>query len=479
MGGGRLSWAVRLLAVLIAAEVIASGAVLVLRPTPARSAALVRSVPRPTTTTTIAPDPTTLPPPPPTPPPAVASPAPPSTAAIATDAASRLTARLEAALGGVRSCLVVQDKGVTVYGRATDLALAPASTQKLLVAVAALQRLGPDYRFETTVVAPSAPAPDGSVDALWLVGGGDPLLGTPDYAAYLASQPRSVGTPVTPMAALVDQLAAAGVHAVHNGVHGDDSRYDGPRWLPGWKPIYRDEADISPLSALTVNGGLDHWDPSEVITADPTALAGAQLARLLVARGIGAAAGPSSLRPANGSVFARVTSAPLSDIVASMLRSSDNLAAELLVKEMDKKAGGAGTTAGGLAIVGATVAGLGIPVAGLHMGDGSGLDPGDRAACPSLLAALNMGDDPRFSSLAAGLAVAGRSGTLVHRFGGTPVVGHLFAKTGWINCAAAMVGRLDLKAPLHFALIVNGPCDFNAAEAIENRVALALATYPA
>jgi len=327
-------------------------------------------------------------------------------------------------------------------------------------------------------VAPTAPAADGSVDALWLVGAGDPLLGTPDYAAYLASQPRSVGTPVTPMAALVDQLATAGVHAVHNGVHGDDTRYDGPRWLPGWKPIYRDEADVSPLSALTVNGGLDHWQPTEVITADPTVLAGAQLARLLVARGIGAAAGSSSSRPGTGVVLARVTSAPLSDMVASMLRSSDNLAAELLVKELDKKAGGSGTTAGGLAIVASTVAGLGIPVAGVHMGDGSGLDPGDRATCPALLAALGMGDASGFGAISNGLAVAGRSGTLVHRFGGTPLAGHLTAKTGSIDCAVSMVGRLDLKRPLRFALIVNGPCNYDAAIAYEDRVANALATYP-
>ena len=469
--------AVRGLAVLIAAEIVASGATLILRPSEARSAALVRSVPQPTTTTTVAPDPTTLPPPPPTSPPVTARLAPPPPT-LPADPVARLTARLEAALGGVRSCLVVQDSGATAYSRAADLALAPASTQKLLVAVAALQRLGPDYRFETTVVAPAAPADDGSVDALWLVGAGDPLLATPEYAAHVASQPRTVGTPTTPMMALVDQLGAAGVHAVRNGVHGDDTRYDGPRWLPGWKPIYRDEADISPLSALTVNGGLDHWDPSDVITADPTASAGAQLTRLLVARGVSASAGPNQARPANPVVLARVSSAPLSDIVASMLRSSDNLAAELLVKEMDKKAGGSGTTAGGLALVTSTVAGLGIPVGGLHMGDGSGLDPGDRATCGSLLAALSMGDSSRFSSLVSGLAVAGRSGTLVHRFGGTPLVGHLAAKTGSIDCAVSMVGRLDLKRPLRFALIVNGPCSYNAAIAYEDRVAIAMATYP-
>jgi D-alanyl-D-alanine carboxypeptidase/D-alanyl-D-alanine-endopeptidase (penicillin-binding protein 4) len=477
MGGGRFSWAVRSLAVLIAVEVVASGAVLVLRPSEARSAALVRSVPQPTTTTTVAPDPTTLPPPPPTSPPATARPAPPP-ATLPADPVARLTSRLEAALGGVRSCLVVQDGGATAYSRAADMALAPASTQKLLVAVAALQRLGPDYRFETTVVAPSAPTADGSVDALWVVGGGDPLLGTPDYAGYVASQPRSVGTPVTPMAALVDQLAAAGVHAVRNGVHGDDSRYDGPRWLAGWKPIYRDEADISPLSALTVNGGLDHWKPSEVITADPTALASTQLAQLLVGHGISAAPAPNGAHPGNGVVLARTSSVPLSDVVASMLRASDNLSAELLVKELDKKAGGSGTTAGGLAVVASTVAALGIPITGVHMGDGSGLDPADRSTCPSLLAALNKGDSPGFGAITSGLAVAGRSGTLVHRFGGTPLVGHLAAKTGSIDCAVSMVGRLDLKRPLRFALVVNGPCNYNAAIAYEDRVANALATYP-
>jgi len=128
--------------------------------------------------------------------------------------------------------------------------------------------------------------------------------------------------------------------------------------------------------------------------------------------------------------------------------------------------------------VASTVAGLGIPVAGVHMGDGSGLDPGDRATCPALLAALNLGDTPGFGAITNGLAVAGRSGTLVHRFGGTPLAEHLEAKTGSIDCAVSMVGRLDLKRPLHFALIVNGPCNYDAAIAYEDRVANALATYP-
>jgi D-alanyl-D-alanine carboxypeptidase/D-alanyl-D-alanine-endopeptidase (penicillin-binding protein 4) len=384
---------------------------------------------------------------------------------------------LEGALGPVRSCLVVADGSTAVYGRAPDLALAPASTQKLLVAAAALDQLGPDFRFVTTVVAPAAPQ-GGGVDALWLVGAGDPMLATPDYAGHVTSQPRTVGAPLTPMTALADAVAAAGVRNVKGGVHGDDSRYDRLRWLPGWKPIYRDEADISPLSALTVNGGLDHWDPTEVVTADPTGLATVQLTRLLGARGVSAAAGEPQTRPGTGVVLGRVASAPLSQIVSAMLRSSDNLAAELIVRELDRHGGGAGTTAGGLQVVAATAQRLGIPIGGLHQGDGSGLDPSDRASCLTLLGALQVGDRPGFGSITEGLAVAARSGTLVHRFGGTPLAGTLSAKTGWIDCAAGMIGRLNLARPVRFALLVNGPCNYDAAEAIENRVALALATYP-
>jgi D-alanyl-D-alanine carboxypeptidase/D-alanyl-D-alanine-endopeptidase (penicillin-binding protein 4) len=467
---------VRALAGLIVAQLVASGAALAARADTGTSHALVRSVPPVPTTATTLPETTTAPPtlPPPTAPPTTARPpAPPSP----TDAAGRLAARLDGALGNNPRCLVVHEGPNTVYARSPNTTYAPASTQKLLAAAAALDQLGPDFRFVTTVMAPAAPQ-DGTVDSLWLVGGGDPMLATPEYVGHVLGEPRTAGAPLTPIGVLADAVAGAGVRSVRGGLHGDDTRYNGPRWLPGWKPIYRDEADISPLSALTVDGGLDRWDPAEVVTADPTALATAQLSRLLAARGVNAAPGAAQAHPAGSMTIARVTSAPLSQIVAAMLRSSDNLADELIVRELDRHAGGTGTTAGGLQVVAATARRLGITTTGLAQTDGSGLDPGDRVSCATLLGAMEVGDRPGFSAITDGLAVAGRSGTLVHRFGGTPLVGTLAAKTGWINCAAGMVGRLTLHAPLRFALLVNGPCNYNAAEAIENHVAQALGTYP-
>jgi D-alanyl-D-alanine carboxypeptidase/D-alanyl-D-alanine-endopeptidase (penicillin-binding protein 4) len=121
---------------------------------------------------------------------------------------------------------------------------------------------------------------------------------------------------------------------------------------------------------------------------------------------------------------------------------------------------------------------LGLPTAGLHVADGSGLDPSDRASCRLLLAALELAGQSPFAALGDGLAVAGVNGTLAKRYVGTSLAGHLAAKTGWINCAAGMVGRVSVHQPLRFALLVNGPCDWLSAKAIEDRVATALATYP-
>ena len=87
------------------------------------------------------------------------------------------------------------------------------------------------------------------------------------------------------------------------------------------------------------------------LAPDPPTLAASELARLLVVRHVAAAAGPDATAPAGAAVVAQLASAPLSQIVDAMLRASDNLIAEMLVRELDRAEGGTGTTAGGLAVV--------------------------------------------------------------------------------------------------------------------------------
>jgi len=417
------------------------------------------------------------------------SPVPASTSTIApttttAPGTAALAARLDGVVAGSNACVVVTDGPTPLYSHGAGTALAPASTQKLLVAAAALALLGPDTRFTTTVVAPAAPVA-GRVDGLWLVGGGDPMLASPEFIAYAATQPRVAAMSWTSLGSLADALAAAGVRSVVGGVHADDSFLDQLRFLPAWPAHYHSDQEIGPLSALSINEGLQEWKPTTKLVTDPTAFAASELARLLTARHVAAApaavptppaAAPPS--PAGAVTLAQVTSPPVSQIVQFMLSASDNLIAELLVRQIDKHAGGTGTTPGGVAAVLSEATQLGVPTPGAVMLDGSGLAPGDRATCPELLAALQVGTRAGFEAITAGLPVAGHSGTLAGRYVTSPLAGKLRAKTGSIANVGGMVGTLDITRPLSFAYLVNDTMNETQLFAKEDQLVQALATYP-
>ena len=381
---------------------------------------------------------------------------------------------LGAAMDGINACLIVVKGTQPVAAVNPDMPLAPASTLKLLTAAAALTRLGPDFRFVTRVVAPAPPRADGTVDALYLVGGGDPVLSTPDFAGWVAKKPGLAGSALTPLADLAASVVNAGVRAVPGGIHGDDSRYDRTRYLSSWSKSVKTENDIGPLGALSVNHGYTSWDPRVTSAPDPSDYASSALAHLLNARGVAAAQSNSWNAPGDGVVLAQISSPPLAQLVRDMLRSSDNYIAELITRELDRYGGGTGTTDGGTRVTAATLTSLALPTTGSVLLDGSGLSAGNRSTCRLELSALQLGARPEYSALREGLSVAGVNGTLAKRFVGTPVQGKLNAKTGWINGAAALVGNLQLNAPLQFAFIGNGPFGYPNAVARENNLVTGL-----
>ena len=381
-----------------------------------------------------------------------------------------LTAALRQAMGGLSGCLVVEDEGQIVFEHDGGSHFVPASSQKLLVGAAALSRLGPDYRYETKVLAAGAPQ-DGVLRDAWLVGGGDPFLASPEFISHAATKRRTADLPLTPMSTLADELVAMGVRSIPEGLRTDESRYPPQRSVPTWKPSYVSEAEVGSLGALTVNEGLHSWGPSQKVAADPAINAATALGRLLSDRGVSLPAPTAGGNaPTDAVVIAMVRSAPVGQIVAAMLRASDNYAAEMLVKEIDRQAGGAGLTAGGTAHVLEEIAQLGVNVEGVHMNDGSGLDTGNRATCRALLGSLNLSRQAKFSILDSGLAIAGHTGTLAKRYIGSPAEVRLAAKTGWINGAAAMVGRIAMQRTRRFALLFNGPFGWPTAAATQDRI---------
>src|SRR4029077_5894244 len=76
------------------------------------------------------------------------------------------------------------------------------------------------------------------------------------------------------------------------------------------------------------------------------------------------------------------------ELVAEMLKESDNLTAELLTKELGRHASGRGTTADGVAATRAALAVAHVLAEQVKAVDGSGLDTSDKASCQALLAAI-------------------------------------------------------------------------------------------
>ncbi len=390
----------------------------------------------------------------------------------------RLQQTLDAAAPGTGTCFVVSAGDRTLASHNPDTPLTGASTQKLLTAAAALSILGPDTTFDTRVVASGEPS-NGAVDQVWLVGGGDPVLSTNDYVSFLKSQPESRDDVVTSLEALADAIVAKGVRQIPGGVLGDDSRYDQERYRPALPEEDRQAGQVGPMSALEVNDGFSTWARfSKQGVANPPSYAASELTTLLQQRGVEVGRPGTGTAPPDTTEIATITSAPLHDIVASMLTSSDNLTAELLVKEMGLKAAKEGSTAAGLAAMAAKLKELGVPFADGSLTDGSGLDHADHVTCNELVAALKLIGRPGFEGLDAGLAVAGQTGTLTGEFLGSPVAGKLRAKTGSLTGVTGLAGVVDVGRRLTFAFVDNGDFTRAQGDAAHVNVGNIIGAYP-
>jgi D-alanyl-D-alanine carboxypeptidase/D-alanyl-D-alanine-endopeptidase (penicillin-binding protein 4) len=394
--------------------------------------------------------------------------------------AQRLQAALDAALAPYDACGATS---ATDPGAGTDhhgdTALVPASTLKVLTAAAALEVLGGEHRFVTAAAAGAEIGADGTLRGdLVLVGGGDPVLSTPEYEAFLRASPGRRDDPVTPLAGLADALVARGLRRVDGSVLGDDSRHETLRYLPVWEADYRDQGAIGYLSALTVDDANADF-PDHAPAEDAATHAAGELARLLEARGVEIAGDAGRTGGAPDRIeLARVESAPLTDIAAALIRSSDNQTAELLVRELGVATADVGSTAAGLVAEVTALEQLGIPLDGAHVVDGSGLSRQNRVSCRTLLAGIALGTRDGFEALRSGLAVAGRTGTLAERMTEAPTVDRVHAKTGTLDGVTGLIGVVDGEHPLSYAMLAEGEFTEDGGEAIQDQIARTMASYP-
>lgn len=378
------------------------------------------------------------------------------------------------------TCLVVRDPdGRTLFSSRPTTALIPASTLKLITAATVLARIGPGERLVTDVRATGPPV-DGAVKDLYLVGGGDPLLATADFAidGGFGGQPRLA----TPMEELADRVVSAGVRRVEGRILGDDSRYDRQRFLPTWPLRYLTSLEISPVSALVVNKSILVGARPPAFSTDPAIHAANILSNLLMARGVSVSGTGEGTAPAAATKVASIQSPPITDVLAEVLQNSDNLGAEMLVKELGMRLRGSGSTQAGREVIAdyfrERLAKSGVDAQGFVAVDGSGLDRSDRVSCVHLQQVLSEATDQ--GPLARALPVAGFSGTLFKRFSGSAAAGRVRAKTGSLEGVVGLGGwtsGVDNR-PLQFVLLANGISTARVGSALQDRVVDALARYP-
>lgn len=413
-----------------------------------------------------------------------------------------LAARLAPLLGvpalGDRLGLAVVDlaSGTLLYGQDAGTGHTPASTTKLLTAAAALSRLGPEHRLQTTVVVGSTP------NRIVLVGGGDPTL----VATKPAPGPTAPASLVDLASSTAAALRARGVTRVTLGY--DTSLFSRQTTSPAWPAEYVASGVIAPVTALAMREGRVGTEQAGIgpRVSDPPAAAARTFATLLANAGVtvaqaptpdvaapapsgsaspstaGPASGPASATPsaslpAPGTRLAAVSSPPVADLVAQMLTLSDDDLAEALGHLVAVGSGRTADFAGAAQSVIAEVAALGVPTDGVRLYDTSGLARTDLIPARVLTAVLSVvsqAKHPELRPVLTGLPVAGFTGTLDDRFVGAATrsaAGVLRAKTGTLSSVGTLAGTvLDADGRLlGFAFLSSG---FTPGAALENRAAL-------
>ena len=131
----------------------------------------------------------------------------------------------------VSFCIAETDNSNMIFEHNSRQSLTPASIMKLITTSAALELLGPDYKFRTSIgYAGVLKKGSGKLNGdIVIMGGGDPVLGSKKFGDHYADFPEK----------WIEELKNTGIRRIKGRVITDDSYYDyqpvPPKWL--WEDI--------------------------------------------------------------------------------------------------------------------------------------------------------------------------------------------------------------------------------------------------
>ena len=409
------------------------------------------------------------------------------------------------------------DGGDVLYSRNPLKYFIPASNMKVFTTAAVLDRLGPNFRFETRLGYEGQLQENGVLTGdLVLIGGGDPglanNLGSGPIFEHLDNMAR--------------EMERAGIRLIQGDVIGDDSFFSYAPHGRGWNKKDLEYHYAPRVSALSFYDNLLNLvaRPGRR-TGQPIRLASYPSNSLfqLVNRGTTVAEGPQATGyfyrslgnhkaviggriPVNspgwtrritmedpalytatllkdrlrkrgirigGSVRSRHTapadgtetqviyvheSPPLIEVIFRVNKESHNLYAEILLRTLGAVVKGRGSDSGGLEVVYELLREAGVPLRLTDLQDGSGLSE-QNLITPRAQSLLlrHVAGKSYFPFFLGSLPVAGRTGTLSGRMGGTPAANRVFAKTGTLSNAITLGGYVQSRSSelLAFSILVN------------------------
>ena len=388
----------------------------------------------------------------------------------------------------------------------SDKLFIPASTMKLLTAVAASASLGDEFKYQTKVLA-KTPIQDGKIDGdVYIVFSGDPTLSSEDIKSLFSQLQQQGLTLITGNIYLVgeeyelqhapgrvwDDLGICYSAPVSSFIINDNcfkaqflpklADDAGEVKIVGSEPVAIESRAIfdkslqQPICDLTLarlennHFRLDGCYPGSkplklnIAITDPARFAKDKLTQIVNKSKI-ALRGQVLLanqRPASSLLIAEHQSAPLTDLIATMLLKSDNLIADSLLKRLGQQVYGApGTFSNGSAAMKLILIQQGVDLSGAHIVDGSGLSRYNLLSANQLAEVLALvRDNSAYRHIINSLPVAGESGTLKYRKGylNVSLKGKVLAKTGSMLGVSNMAGFIKDgdKIAATFVVLQNG-----------------------
>lgn len=345
-----------------------------------------------------------------------------------------------------RRAVTVRDAitGEHLADRNADLLVTPASTTKILSAAAIVRGLPPEHTFTTRVVTGATP------QHVVLVAGGDMLL------ARGGGDPEAVAgrLGVGDLAAQTDRVLQEQGHTGEVIVQLDLDHVAGPDVLDSWTDFWVSEGYTGRIVQLAL--AEDVALPQAPSPQDPPQEVARAFRAALVDRGIEVSGGEEDdveevSSPAEAEELASGASAPLRDVLALALATSDNAMVEQLARQAAAAQGVPTDRTAVTDWIRATVQeDYGVDLTDVTIADASGLSGGTSITVSDVADVLVAGADGRHPALqevlaAGGLPIAGYTGTLSTRFH-LPVhaaaIGNARAKTGSLPNVTSLAGTV-------------------------------------